>query len=448
MEIALTPRDRDGAALLAEVRDTISRFVVLPSADALTAVTLWVAATHGGRWFEHATRLAIHSPEKRCGKSRLLEVLEALAHDPVPTSNASVAALFRLIGKAGDGNPPTLMIDEADRLFGSRKADDDNRDLIGLLNNGFRPGQPTWRCVGPQQTATPFANFAFAALAGIGRLPDTIEDRAVNLTMRRRLPGETVARYRLRTDRPALVDLGRRLGEWATSIGESLGEPVADLPTELEDRAQDAWEPLIAIADAARGDWPKLARKAAVALSQELTEDDGERSARLRILADVRAAFTARGAEFLPTGELLNYLRGLEESPWKDYELTARKLARYLLEFRVKPAKNTASTVRGYRIADLDDSFQRYLPSVPSVPSEPPPDKGRRPDGTKLVGRVDPSDDDGTVRPFPLVNPQSGRVGLVGRDMPACSCGADLSTATQRSRGICNRCWVDGRRTA
>lgn len=369
------------AKLLDEVRREIARFVVLPSSAALDAVTLWIAATHAGQWFEHATRLAVHSPEKRCGKSRLLEVIEALVHDPVPTSNASVAALFRLIA-AAEVMPPTLVIDEADRLFGTKKADDDNRDLIGLLNNGFRPGKPTWRCVGPQQVATAFPNFAFAALAGIGRLPDTIEDRAVNITMRRRLPGESVERFRLRTDRPQLVKLGVRLGTWVASVGQALADPVHDLPAELEDRAQDAWEPLIAIADAAGGDWPGCARLAAVQLAQEQAEDDTERSTRLRILADVRTVFTASGGDFIATTSLLDALREMEESPWKDFDLTARKLARYLAEFKVKPSRNKTQTARGYHLGDLSDPFGRYLPaevaSIPSIPSETGDDKGER----------------------------------------------------------------------
>jgi hypothetical protein len=69
--------------------------------------------------------------------------------DPLSTTDITTAALFRLIEPAG-GRPPTLILDEADRLFWQPKKDEDNRELIPLLNNGFRPGRPTYRCVGPQ----------------------------------------------------------------------------------------------------------------------------------------------------------------------------------------------------------------------------------------------------------------------------------------------------------
>jgi hypothetical protein len=50
-----------------------------------------------------------------------------------------------------------------------------------------------------------------AALAGIGAMPDTIEDRAVVIRMRRRAPGESVAPFRHRRDRPALTSMAATL---------------------------------------------------------------------------------------------------------------------------------------------------------------------------------------------------------------------------------------------
>src|SRR5437763_16998189 len=113
-------------------------------------------------------------------KSRLLDVIEATSHDPLMTVNASTAAVYRRIG---DGTPPTLLIDEADALWGTKKTAEQNEDLRALVNAGHQRGRPALRCVGPQQTPTEFATFAMVALAGIGNFPDTITDRAVNVTM-------------------------------------------------------------------------------------------------------------------------------------------------------------------------------------------------------------------------------------------------------------------------
>ncbi len=68
----------DGAQVLAEVHATLIRYVVFPSDQAADAAVLYAAATHAMPRLEFAARLVIKSPVKRCGKSRLLDVLAQL----------------------------------------------------------------------------------------------------------------------------------------------------------------------------------------------------------------------------------------------------------------------------------------------------------------------------------------------------------------------------------
>ncbi|RBM05177.1 hypothetical protein DEH69_28345, partial [Streptomyces sp. PT12] len=133
--------------------------------------------------WQHAPRLAVVGPAKRCGKSRLLDVVTETVHSPLITVNASPAAIFRSIT---DDDPPTFLVDEADTLFGTAKAAERNEDLRGLLNAGHQRNRPTLRVTGPEHTPVAFPTFAMAALAGIGDLPDTIMDRSVVIRMRRR----------------------------------------------------------------------------------------------------------------------------------------------------------------------------------------------------------------------------------------------------------------------
>ncbi|MDH6124488.1 hypothetical protein P3T39_001430 [Kitasatospora sp. GP82] len=130
-----------GADLLTELRSAIARFVILPSEHALDAVTLWVAASHLQPAWQHAPRMSVIGSAKRCGKSRLLDVITETCHDPLITVNASSAAIFRSI----TSKPPTLLVDEADTLFGSVKAAEKNEDLRGLLNAGHQRNRPTLR---------------------------------------------------------------------------------------------------------------------------------------------------------------------------------------------------------------------------------------------------------------------------------------------------------------
>src|SRR3954471_5471377 len=133
--------DADGAAILDAVHAALTRYVVLPTREAVDAVVLWIAATHAQPAWAHAPRMVIRAPERRCGKSRLLDVVEATSHNPLITVNASPAAVYRAIGS---DNPPTLLIDEADTIFGA-KAGEGNEDLRGLLNAGHQRNRPAIR---------------------------------------------------------------------------------------------------------------------------------------------------------------------------------------------------------------------------------------------------------------------------------------------------------------
>ena len=259
--------DVNGADLLDEVHGTVKKYVAFANVHQPVASTLWTAATHAIPACHHATRLAITSPQKRCGKSRLLDVVAGLSYSPLLTTDATTPAIFRSIGDNDDA-VPTLFFDEADALFGTKKAAEQNEDLRALLNAGWQRDRPVTRCVGPHHTPTKFNTFAMAAIAAIGQLPDTITDRAVNIDLKRRAPGEKVSKFRIRRDGAALTDLSAKLNHWVRDSDrlKRLEEAEPTMPDGIEDRAEDAWEPLLAIADEAGGDWPEKARAACRAL--------------------------------------------------------------------------------------------------------------------------------------------------------------------------------------
>ena len=202
----------EGAELLDGLRDVYAKYCILPTHHALTAVVLWTAAAHMVAEFHFAPRLVVRSAEKRSGKTRLLEVTAELVPDrPLRMANATLAYVFRAMA---DDPPPTILFDEADTVFGTKKVAEQHEDLRALFNAGFQRGTPIGRTVGPQHIPTEFEVFAFAALAGIGRMPDTIEDRGVVIAMRRRKQSERVSPYRARRDsrRCTLCATGSRCG--------------------------------------------------------------------------------------------------------------------------------------------------------------------------------------------------------------------------------------------
>jgi hypothetical protein len=281
--LILDGEDLVGAAVLDEVHAAYTRYVIFPSPEAADAVTLFTAATHAQPVWEHASRLVVKSPIKRCGKTRLQEVARELAHNALPTTNISPAALARSIT---EDDPPTLILDEADTVWGKKdQRPEGAEDLRGILNSGHSRGWPYVRWDAAKRERELCPTFAMAIIGGIGDMPDTVEDRAVIVSMRRRAPGESVTQWRTRRAVPRLCELRGRLNAWVMACRDVLASAEPELPA--EDRTADVWEPLVAIADAAGGDWPARARKACEIVAAEAA-DPRDGTAGERLLADQR----------------------------------------------------------------------------------------------------------------------------------------------------------------
>lgn len=345
------------ASLLEEVRGFLRRFVVMSDAQ-LDAVTLWAAHTHAIDAADATPYLHASSAEPRSGKTRLLEVLELLVHEPVATVNISDAALFRVVQE----QRPTLLFDEVDAIFGP-KANGNREDLRGMLNAGYRRGATVRRMGGAKMTQLEtFSVFCPKALAGIGALPGTIADRTIAIRLLRRVREERVERFRRRLAAPEGHELRDRLADWLEPQLEELERAEPVLPDALDDRAQDCWEPLFAIADLAGGAWPARTRLAALALADERAEESA--SLGVRLLADLHAVFEESGETRLRTADLLERLCRVEESPWGDWygkTLSAQALSKLLQPYRIKTMtiKVEGEPVRGYKREQFEDAWAR-----------------------------------------------------------------------------------------
>jgi hypothetical protein len=360
-EIEPWPEAVDGAALLQEIADTLSRYVALPPFGAV-AIALWGMHAHALGAANTSPILALISPEKRCGKTTALSLLARLVPRPLLSSNISPASVFRVVEKYS----PTLLVDEADTFLHEKT------ELGGILNSGHtQDAAYVVRTVGDDHEPARFSTWAAKAVALIGRLPDTLADRSIVVPMHRRAPGEQVERLRL--DLPGVFeDLRRRAARWAADHLAELCAADPAVPGELGDRAADNCRPLLAIADAAGGDWPERARRAALGLSGAVEAEDGTGE---QLLADIQAIFRGRKVARIFTKELLTDLHARDERPWREWRrgnpLTEVQLARLLRRFGIRPATQRmgSETAKGYALEDFTDAFTRYLP--PSNPSHP-----------------------------------------------------------------------------
>lgn len=326
---------------------------------------MWIAHCHLVDCFENTPRIAFLSPEPGSGKTRALEVTEPLVPRPVITVNATPSYVFRKIGDP-DGLP-TLLFDEIDAVFSSKRGDG-NEELRGLLNSGYRRGATAGRAVvrGKEVLTEDWPSFAPVALAGLNQLPDTLMTRSVVIRMKRRRQGERLEPYRRRVEAVRNNELYLKVADWAASVHDSVDGAWPQLPHGVEDRDADIWEPLLSVADAAGNGWEQSARDAATYLVDEAHERPVTLG--IRLLADIKMVMGED--QRISTSDLLDRLHGIETAPWgniKGEPIDARFLARMLSKYDV-PTNNTfklaGRPVKGYQVSDLYDAWERYVPSV------------------------------------------------------------------------------------
>ena len=348
------PEPVDGAALATEMRDRIARHVWLQE-HAAEVVTLWILHTHVFSAWRISPRLFITSPEKGCGKSTLLNsVIAKMVSKPLLASNISPAAIFRVIESA----QPCLLIDEADTFIAQ------SDDLRGVLNSSHsRDGAFIIRVTGDDHEPRRFSTWSPIAIAGIGGLPDTLEDRSLKITMMRRTNAEPVAD--IDTEAYAAMNvLARKAARWAEGMEHALADHNPETPEGLTNRLRDNWLPLLAVADAVGGDWPDLARAAACHMAA-LRE---EQSAGVMLLQDIYAVFESQRTDRLSSSAVVDALVDMEERPWAEWKrgkpLTKTSVARLLKPYGITSRTirlNENQTLKGYTRNQFSDAVKRYV---------------------------------------------------------------------------------------
>lgn len=350
------------AQLLSEVSDTIRQFIILNREQA-DATALWIALT----WFidviEIAPLIVGDAPEKACGKTQWLTVTGRMSYRPLPASNASASALFRAV----ELWKPTILIDEADTFFR------DNFELHGMVNAGYLRDGYVLRseAVGDSFEPRMFSVFSAKALAGIAlekHLPDATMSRAIVINLRRKLPHESACRLR-HADRGLFVGIAEKLARFAADYSQQvrLARPV--LPDALSDRAQDNWEPLLAIAGCAGAEWLSRATAAALKLS-----GTGEKTVSIgnELLADIQHIFESKRADKISTADLIAALIADDEKSWAAYNkgkpISAKQIATRLSGYGIR-SKNIRlgyEVSKGFELSQFSDAFARYLLGNPT----------------------------------------------------------------------------------
>ena len=363
----------NGAQLLAKVADWIAGYVVFPQPEWARICALWIAHAWLIQGFYTTPRLLFVSPEKRSGKTRAQEVVSALCPNAVNTINVSAAYLFRKLDAAEGERVPTIFMDETDALFVGKTENAEN--IRGIVNGGYRRGATVGRAEVKEKTVVPrdFPVFAPLCMAGIGNMPETIEDRAIICHMKRRVESEHIRSYRERIVERESASLREQLEVWTDAqIGrlEEYGEQdYPQMPAAIHDRVADVWEPMFIVAQLAGGDWLEWLTDVApriVAEQQSDTSSLGE-----LLLADIRDVFDSMRIERIEAKQLVAELNRLEERPWSSMGadgggITTAYVSRTLRDFGVRSSHTVnfnGARARGFMRSDFEDAWARYAPN-------------------------------------------------------------------------------------
>ena len=322
------------------------------------ATTLWILMT----WLVPASHILpiawITAPEKRCGKSTLLTLISRMSKRSLPTSNITGSALFRSI----EQYKPTLCIDEIDTFI------NDSEGIRGILNAGYSRDNPyIIRCVGDDNEPVQFNVFGAKAISGIGRIPDTLVDRSIPLSLRRKMKNETKKRVR---DLPVSTTklIQAKLARWSYDNMSAVKTASPALPININDRAQDNWQILFKIAMLMSDEWLEKTHQACMEISGD---NNNEPSSNEQLLADIQTVFNLTQRNRLLSRDLLTKLCRDPEMDWSTYNngnpISMRQIARKLKGFGISSKDLRALNFhgkqvrgKGYDVQDFEDAFSRY----------------------------------------------------------------------------------------
>lgn len=341
------------------VANKIAMHTVMSKSET-TAITLWCFASYGINCFTIFPKLALVSPEKRCGKTTTMSVIKSICRDGFATANITPAALFRTISLC----QVTMLIDEADQFVKGKTG-----EMVSILNSGHtKATAQVTRCQGDNHEPEVFSTWVPMVLASIGSLQGTIMDRCIVINLRRKKANEKVSKVQADLDE-AMVDIRRQIRTWIDSKASELKSSDVPVPCyKGNDRASDNWFPLYQVAALISDKWLQRCKDAHLSLT-----GDQEPEVQTELLRDIREVLDQEPAEKIRSQDLLSRLLSDPDKPWATMnngrKMTARVMAKLLKPYGITPSpiRFDNGLSRGYQVGAFQDAFARYLSSEPET---------------------------------------------------------------------------------
>ena len=364
------PRSAD---LIFEIEGLLLRHVFFKEQRYALLIAVWALGTYAYDVFTFFGYLWLNSPEKRCGKSLLMDVLQSITAKATPRlNNATKATISRIAAQKR-----TMLIDE----FENMRTQDREKygEVMAILNAGFQAGGQVPVCERGEDgkwAVVLYDAFCPKILAGIARIVDTLEDRCFKVPMVRKAPAEHVERFNLRRQGTSLAGLRGRLELWAKarrSDVQAVYDGVDDMAglENLDDRFRDICEPLAAIAlladaellNGSRRVWPKLLEAFKTMAGKR---NDADNNA-INLTAMIELCEELLGSKKELFEASADLFKRTSESEGLSWIKSAKGLASFLSKFDLVSRRDSVGKTRGYLITRdwIDDVKARYLPSIP-----------------------------------------------------------------------------------
>lgn len=361
-------KQQPDSMVIKQVEHFLSKYATLAHEYYLLPLALWTVATHTWPTFDCFPYLVITAYVKRAGKTRLMELCTMLSSNGRAFSPDSPASMFRSLRE----DKPCIFIDEAEKL------NQEQHPAREFLNKGYKRGQTISRFIGGE--VVDFECFCPKCFVLIGDVYDTLRDRSIVVTMRRRTPIESASENKFRR---ALVEpeadiLRGQMHQLVADHQQEIESVYAEIPSLsfLNDRDEELWTPLFTLARVLCPSRLDELTKAAVDIATEKTgkrrsfhelldveeQKADDQEAQILLLRDMLAL--TDGAKHITSADLVDRLKQIPTSPWRMFRgigLTMQDAA-YLLDamnihpkpIRIKPGKNTKGAIaRGYMRSDL-----------------------------------------------------------------------------------------------